>query len=403
MSVRGLFASYSSLVGDRQGNDFAGRILMNGYGGTAPMLALSSGMPKESVRNTEFSWVEDAHISGSTLATAGIASGVTALVVADANIWIPNSIILNQVTGEQMYITAISGNTCTIVRGFAGTLAAAITTSQALQLISTAFGEATEGAAAVTQVGESRTNYIQIFKRAFEVSNTAKAVEYQTGAKLAESKQNAMTYMMEDIERAFMFGRPSVSVISNKQVRTSGGIRYNIETYGGKVVSAADNSVAGRLNLDTINDFIRSIFDRNIKGFPNERLTFCGSAVLQLIQKMVADIGEYSITQNESAYGLKVTKLTTFNGDLTMLTHPMFVENPLWNRELWAMHPAGIKRKVLRDFSVIHQTSQYQNNALDSEKGHLLQEMGFEVKGVKTMGIISNIQTAGGIAALPTT
>lgn len=403
MAVRGIFSSHSSLVGDRRVNDFAGRILMNGFGGTAPMLALSSGMPKEPIKNTEFSWVEDDHISGNTTATTGYASNATTIVVADSNIWVPNSVILHEDSGEQMYVTGVTGNSITVVRGFAGTVPSAILEDDRLQLIATAFAEATVGAEAVTQVGESRTNYVQIFKQAWAVSNTAKAIEFQTGSKAAKNRADATMYMTESLERAFMFGRPSVSHVNGKQLRTSGGIQHAIETFGGHVVSANANSVAGRINLDVITSFMRTIFDRNIKGFPNERICFTGSAVLEIIQKLVLDVGEYTIKAEESMFGMEVVTLKTFSGTLKLMTHPMWVENDHWNRELWALHPAGIKRKILRDMEVIPFTGANQVDALDAETGHMRTELGFEVKGVKTMGMITNIQSAGGLAALPTT
>jgi hypothetical protein len=405
MTVRGIFASHSSIVGDRRTDDFAGRLLMNGFGGTAPMLALSSGMPKEAVRNTEFSWLEDDHISGATLATETVNSSATDVDVADSNIWIPNSILVVQETGEQIFVSAISGNNITISRGFAGTTPASITDGDTLQLISTAFAEGTKGAKPVTQLGESRTNYVQIFKQAWSITNTAKAIRFSTGSKAAHNRQMASMYLAEQLERAFMFGRPSVSVQTfegrNVQLRTSGGIQHAIETFGGHVVAANANSTAGRLNLPTIDAFMRHIFDRNIKGFPNERITYTGSYVLGIIQQLVQDIGEYQIKVQESVYGIKVTKLVTFSGELTLLTHPLWVESDFWGHEMWVLHPAGIKRKVLRDLQVFSIADDSQVEALDAEEGHLRTELGFEVKGVKTMGMITNIQTAGGVAALP--
>ena len=402
MAVRGIFTSYSSLVGDRQTNDFAGRLLMNGYGGMVPMLALSSGMGSDRVTNTEFSWVEDSWISGNATVTVGGNSAAVSLTVDDANIWIPNSILMNQTTGEHLFMTARTGNVITVVRGFQNTTPATVTNGDKLQLISTAFAEASGGADSVVQVGESRTNYVQIFKAKWSVSNTAKAVNYRTGNKVASSKAQATTQLSESIERAFMFGRPYAGVdpVSGKRLYTSGGIRYNIETYGGIVQAANANSVAGRLNLDLVTNFIRRIFDRNVKGFPNERLTFTGSYTLELLQKMVQDVGEYSISQGESVYGMNVTKLRTFAGELSLLTHPMFVENEAWGREIWVMHPAGIKRKILRGIEIV-EPGDNREDALDATEGHIRTELGFEVSGVKCMGLITNIQTAGGLAALP--
>lgn len=403
MAVRGIFASHSSLVGDRRTNDFGGQVLMNYLGGSAPMLALSSGMPKEPVRQVEFSWVEDSRITGNAKVSGAQSDSVTSFDVDDTNIWTPNMILLVESTGEQMFLSAITGNTITVTRGFAGTVPAAMLDQDRIQAISSAYPEASTGAEPVMQVGESRTNYVQIFKSAWAVSGTATAIDYQTGAKLAESKSQATSQLMDQVERGFMFGRPSVFTLGNRQVRTSGGIQHAISTYGGLVEAANDNATAGRLNLDTLNSFLRRIFERQVKGMPNERISYCGSAVQELIQRMVMDVGEYSITQGESVFGINVAELKTFNGSVKLMTHPMFVENDTWNHEFWVLHPGLIKRRVLRDLEVLAYKGNNQTDALDAETGHLRMEMGFEVKGTATMGMLTNIQTAGGVAALPTT
>lgn len=403
MAIRGLFASHSGIVGDRRRDDFASRILMNEFAGTAPMLAMSAGMPKDNIRNTEFSWVEDSHISGNAELTANHDNAVTAIAVDDTNLWIVGSIIINQSTGEHMLITAIAGTTVTVVRGFTNTTAAAGTTGDKVQMIGTAFAEGSDGAESVMQVGESRTNYVQIFKAAYGVTGTANAVEYQSGNKMAESKGQARTQLAEQIERSFMFGRPGVLSQGQKVLRLSAGIDYSIRQYGGLVESANDNATAGRLNIYTLQNFLRRVFDRSIKGQPNERISFTSSHVIELIQRMVMDLGEYSINVRETAFGIRVVELITPNGTIKMLTHPMFIENDAWALQLWVLHPAGIRRKILRDVMVVDQTQQNQANAKDIESGHLLTELGFEVKGVQTMGMITNIQTAGGVGALPTT
>ena len=85
------------------------------------------------------------------------------------------------------------------------------------------------------------------------------------------------------------------------------------------------------------------------------------------------------------------------------MTHPFFTESELLQRELWVMHPGLIRRKELRSLQILKYADQLQPNALDAKTGHLRIEMGFEVRGERTMGILSNINTAGGLGALPST
>lgn len=405
MSVRGIFASHASFVGDRQ-TDFEARLLMLHYAGMTPLTALSAGIPKDTLRNTSYSWREHDHESGNTVCPAGAAANATVFAVADSNIWIVGSIIMNQLTGEQMYITGISGNTVTVTRGFANTVPAVITAVAPLQLISTAFAEGSPGAQSVMTTGESRTAWVQIFKRAFGVTGTTEASNYRSGSKLAESRSEATMQMAEDMERAALFSRPFVTQVMTtegvQELRTTLGLEYAIRNYGGHVVIPAANSVAGRLNLDVLTDFVRRVFEKQIKNQPNERITFTGSFILSLIHQMVMDLKGYQYQVGENAWGMEITKLVTPHGTLKLATHPLFQENTAWSKELWVMHPGGMRRKELRPLRVVTQTIDNQPNALDATSGHLLLETGYEFKGMATMGILSGSQTAGGLAALPT-
>lgn len=397
MAIQGIFASHSGIVGDRVG-DLASRVLMTGYTGTAPLLALTAGMPKEEAVDSSYSWVEDSHISGNTTAAADKTSSETDLVVADSNIWTPNSIIMNQSTGEYMLVTAISGNTCTIIRGAFGTTAAAVTTNDIFQSIGTAFEEGGGKPSPVAQRGESRTNYVQIFKNGWSITGTAKKIKFKSGDQLAQNRSQALGFHVEDLERAFMFGRPFVTTLNNGQLRTTGGVKYYIETYGGLVQAAAYGGNAGEMALHGTGgliDFMRQIFDRNVKGLPNERITFTGSAVVALINEMVKKDSTYNIEMNETGYGVKVMTLSGFNGSLSLMTHPLFTENSIWGHELQVLHPGLIKKRVLRDTWEESFGAGKSNNAgVDAEEGFIAVEQGIEVKAVETMGIMTNIQTA---------
>lgn len=402
--IPGIFTSHSSWHGDRQG-DFQTRLLLTQKGGTIPLTALSAGIPKEGLVDTAYSWREHDRITGLTEAAVSALANATSITVKDRNIWLPSAVILNQDTGEQMYVTNVVDNVVTVVRGFAGTLAAAVDADAKLQYIATAFGEGTEGAEQIIETGDLYTSYAQIFKASWGVTGTAKAVAYRSGGKVAETKAQAMDQLTESLERAGMFGRPSRSIVTvgGKQVelRTTAGLQYAIETYGGQVVQAAGNSVAGRVNLKIVTDFIRDCFDYNVKGQPNERISFTGSGFISFINEMIMDLKGYRFEAGENSFGIKVMKLMTPFGDVSLSTHPMFNENPIWRNEFWLAHPGGMKRRELRGLEVAPHTYKSQTTGLDAEIGHMQTEMGYQFSGVKSMGILSGATTAGGLSALP--
>lgn len=396
MTVRGVFASHSSIVGDRQ-NTLSGRILKKGFAGTAPLLALSSGMPEEPVADTSWSWIEDSHISGNTKCTPGVASTVTTVIpVDDSNIWTKNSIVQVEATGEHLLVISVdSPIQVTVRRGFAGTTAANIPANGTLQKLGTAFAEGSGKPESVMQNGQSYTNYVQIFKDGWSITGTAKAVKYLTGSKLATSKEGAMYYHAESIERSFLWGRKAVTTLNSQELRLTNGLIPQIESYGGLVQSAAYGSVAGQMSMQGFQDFIMTLFRKQAKGLPNERIAFTGMSVLSLLQTMARKDTRYDLTVTDKEFGFNVTTLNFLGNKLNLLSHPLMTENAIWDHELYVFHPGLIKKRKLRDtwtqeFTIADNT----NNGIDADEGFVADEIGFELKGAELCGIMRNIQTA---------
>lgn len=394
MAVRGVFMSNQGIVGDRN-TQLSGRVLMNGYGGTAPMLALSAGMPETPISDTAWSWTEDQHISGNTTCPGGVNNSATSIPVADANLWVPQSVLLVESTGEHMLVTAVSGNTITVVRGIAGTTGTTIPAAARIQLLGTAFKEGGGKPTPITQLGETYTNLCQIFKNGWSLTGTAKAISYTQGSRLARNKQTCFQYHAEDIERSFIFGKRGQTIINNEEYRFSNGIVNQISTYGGLVVSAAYGGNAGNMSISGLQNFVRLIFDKVIKGMPNERIVFTSSAVLELIQNMVRLDSHFEITTETTSYGFSVMTLTFLGNTLKLMTHPMFVENATWAKTMLVLHPGLIEKKILRQTWTEEFTQAKANNAgVDAEEGYIGDEMGFHVAGARVMGYMTNISAA---------
>lgn len=396
MAVRGIFTSHAALAGERQ-DDLSARVLRFGYAGMAPMLALSAGMPTESTSQTSFGWIEDAHISGNQIVETGGNAAAVSIVVDDVGIWTTNTILMNQNTGEHMLVTSLNadGKTVGLLRGLSGTTAATISTGHKIQSIGTAFAEGSGKPMSVAQQGEERTNYTQIFKNGWSITGTAKKIRYLTGSKMAQNKELCFAYHAEDMERAFLWGRKGTRLIDGKRFSTSHGILAQIEGYGGIVESATDGVTAGNYSMKLLQGFFRRLFDYNAKGMPNERIAFCGSQFLELIQHMVTIDTTYQIKHDESAYGIRVMTIHGINGTIKFVTHPMMVENSVWQSELYVLHPGLIRKRKFRDtWTEEFSPEKQNNNGIDATEGYIADDLGFEVKGAKTMGILRNVQKA---------
>ncbi|HMD81653.1 MAG TPA: DUF5309 family protein, partial [Anaerolineales bacterium] len=275
LAVKGVFASDSGIVGDPKG-DFATALLQEVPTGNAPFFALSSGMKSTPAIDTVVHWFEESHLSGrTTLAESGFDDSETDMTVADASFLVAGAILLVETTGEQVLVTGVSGSVLTIVRGFAGTSASAATSGDGIQKIGTAQAEASEKPTAVMNVGDPIFNFTQIFRNTWNVSGTTAAVQYYTGNKVAKSKRDASLFHAEDIERSLWFGRRSNGTVGGMPFRTMNGLDAMITTN----VDGAGSTT----NWQELEDFLRAIFEKNIKGEPNERIAFCGNQALSVI------------------------------------------------------------------------------------------------------------------------
>jgi hypothetical protein len=389
--IQGIFTSNQGIVGERVG-DFASAILMTMPTGRSPLLGLTSGMGKESAQDTTFTWFEDSHEPGRQEVVSGALT--TTVVVADGSFYTPNTILEVQDTGEHMFISAAAGNSLTVVRGFAGTTITTLAGGEFVQKIGNAFEEASAIPIAVTQQGAPRFNFTQIFRDAWAISGSAKAVKYITGSKLAHNKQMCASYHAESIEKSFIWGRKTLTTLNGRQFRATDGILTQVESFGGWVVSA-NTGGAGNLSRADLEDWIQDVFTYNVMGQPNERIAFAGNKALAEINKMAWLDGSYTFESNATQLGIKVTELVTPFGTLKLMTHALMTENPVWSHEIYALHPGAIKKRVLREtYPETLNGSASGTNGRDADEGVITSEMGIQVGAAKTMGIMRNIQTA---------
>jgi hypothetical protein len=390
--IQGIFASNQGIVGDRVG-DFSSAILQIDPTGTALVLAMTSGMPKEGAQDTIFHWFEDSHQAGrSTTASGGT---TTTVVVGDGSQYVPNQILLVEETGELIMPTAIAGNSLTVIRGLGGTTVTSIDNTMHVQSVGNAHEEGSAMPTAITQQGAPRFNFTQIFRNSWAITGTAKAVKFNTGSRVAKNKKDCALYHAEDIERAIIFGRKHVTTINGKPFRMTDGIQAQIRQYGGLVEAVTDGTTAGNYSWLLFDDYLRRLFSKNIKGQPNERLAIGGNLWLAALTQMARLDGNYQVFQGESVLGMKVTSITNAFGTLKLLSHPLFNENPTWNKDLMLIHPGGMKKRVLRDtFEDNFDANGNHIAGIDADEGVMTTEMGIQLGGASTCGLLTGLKKA---------
>jgi len=387
MAVKGVFASDQGIQGDRKG-DFASALLRIDPTGSAPLFALSSGMESADAADTVVTWFEENHISGRINITNNAGTG-TSIIVDDVSHVVAGQVFLIEASGEYVFVTAITGSTLTVTRGFAGTTATAVdgsSTVKPMQRIATAHEEGSARPVAVANLGFPRFNYMQIFRNVWDVTGTAANVEFHTGNLVAKNRRDASLFHAEDIERASWFGRKSIGVKNNKPFRTMDGILTQITT--NVTTQGADTT------QEELNSHFQAIFERNIKGKPNERIAFCGNTVLTVINNIAHLDGVNNLSPGQTDFGFEITKWRTPFGNLSLMTHPLFNESPVWTKDLYTLHPGAIRFRWLRRTHHDQYDRDGTRAGSDSDFGVFTSELTVEYRAERTGGKFTGIDTA---------
>ena len=178
-----------------------------------------------------------------------------------------------------------------------------------------------EGASSPTGVSfdaSVASNYTQIFRTAFKVTETLRATNLRTGDKEDEMATKALKMHMQDIERAMFFGKLHESNGSTAQPRRfTGGLTTQIS-------NVIDRSTAsGVMNEDT---FDRQLIENVFAFGSKQKIMFCGAKVAGHLQKFGKD--RWSPETVQGSYGVNLTQYSTFAGDLMVHLHPQFRQVP---------------------------------------------------------------------------
>jgi len=387
MAVKGVFASDQNIQGTRKG-DFAGALLRVDPTGSAPLLALSSGMENIEAVDTVITWFEENHLAGRINVTNNAASGQT-LTVDDATQVVPGAIFLVETSGEYVFVLSISGNDLTVERGFANTTIVALDgsgTPEPIQKIGTAYEEGSAKPVAIANLGFPRFNYMQIFRNAWDATRTAKHVEFHTGNVVAKNQRDAAGFHAEDIEKSLWFNRKSIGVKNGQPFRTFDGVLTQITTNS--------TSEGANTKQKDLTDHLQAVFERNIRGKPNERIAFCGNTVVNVIGQIANLDGVTNITPGQTEFGLKVMKWITPFGDISLMTHPLFNESPVWTQNLYTLHPGAMRIRWLTRTFEDRNDKDGTRAGTDADFGVFTSELSVEYRAERTGGKYTGISTA---------
>jgi len=298
--------------------------------GNAPLNALLAMGSSEPTDDPEYKNFRDELPERTLTVNGAVASTSTAAITIDAaddnKFAVKGAIIVNSETSEVMHATAdTTGTTLAVTRNIGGT-SHQIADNAVLFIAGFAAAEGDTSPTAISFDASVVSNFTQIFRTAFQVSNTLQSTYLRTGDKLDEAMTKALKLHMSDIERAMFFGNKHEANGSTAQpTRFTGGLLNSLTnvvdittafaTYGG--------NGAGKMTEDGFDSLlINTVFKFGSK----QKIAFVGETVANHLQQYGKD--RWQPTAVEGAYGVNLTRYATFAGDLMVHLHPQFRQLP---------------------------------------------------------------------------
>jgi hypothetical protein len=272
---------------------------------------------------TKVEWFEDQYLPlwGVTDA-AGYTAAATTINVADGtrflagDLFIVPTAVTVSTAPECIRVTSVSTNALTVVRGWAGTTAAAIAAAATpVRILGPAFGEnAARGSARSTQLAPMYNN-MEIFRTPFQASRSAmQSAAY--GASMGEWNREVRKKGVEHkrfMNGAFLFGTKGSAVVAAETVRTCDGLNTIITS---NVVDGG-----GTLTEKAFDAFLAAAF---LDGSPMKYGVFC-SKIIQAIHYWAKN--KVQIKTETTSWGLALQTMVTPFGTLTLM-HDRVLEHP---------------------------------------------------------------------------
>jgi len=359
--------------------------------GNAPLNALLAMGSSEPTDDPEYKYFRDELPERKLTVNGAVASTSTGTITIDASddnkFAISGAIVVNSETGEVMHVTAdTTATTLTVTRNIGGTTHQ-IADNAELFIAGFAAQEGGNSPTAISFDATVASNYTQIFRTAFAVTNTMQSTYLRTGDKLDEAMTKALKLHMSDIERAMFFGVKHEANGSTAQpTRYTGGLLNSLTnvvdmttdyaSYGG--TSAGDMTEEGFDDL-----LITTIFKFGSK----QKIAFVGEGVANHLQQFGKD--RWQPTAMEGAYGVNLTRYNTFAGDLMVHLHPQFRQIPNMRNSMVIVDFPYLVYRYLegRDTQLLENR---QAVDADSVKHEYLTECGLELLQDKVHGYIKN-------------
>lgn len=385
---------------DERPEDFREMILWTNPNGTAPLFALSARMKKEACNDPSIHWWEETNSIGRAVVNGAItdATVTTVVVVAQADgvggaLQFQPGDLLQVEEDVTVYDTEIlevvsvaTDTSMTVIRGAAGSTAAAFATDIGLLRVGSNHEEGSGAPTVVTSNPTKFDNYTQIFKTPYSLTETARNSQFRTGDPLKNDQIRKSFIHSEKIEQALFWGMASeVTGGGGQPKRTMAGLR--------KLVTSNITVFAADPTMDTLIAALSPVFDYEAGAAGDQRIIYAGNGAINFLNKLVASDSSTRFNYDGiiKIYGQNLRQYTIPQGTFAIKSHPLMNVHPLYTYSMFVVNPSGLIYRPLKSRDTKIQKN-IQANDEDLKKDQWLTECTFEVHYERSFAYISGVK-----------
>jgi len=220
------------------------------------------GDPTRAATSTMHQWLEDSLLPNTdAIDDASFADPVTdtAFDVDNGDRFRVGDQVQAESSREVMFVTGVSGATVTVVRGYGGTTAEALSDNQPLRILGNAALEGDDAPDPRFTSRQRRSNYTQIFTAGVEVSGSQLAAQQAAVAdEMDYQKQERLRELIRDLENCVING---TSPAANPQ--GSDSIRRTMKGIAPFIQTNVEDAGGAALTEDFLNQTMRGIWDQS--------------------------------------------------------------------------------------------------------------------------------------------
>jgi hypothetical protein len=274
---------------------------------------MSLGSPT-SYDQPRFEFINDDRFPTEATPDADYDAVVTTIAVDESGVVVPKSVIHNTTTGENILVTAVSGTTLTVIRGYQGTTAAVITAAtDKFVLMTTVLPEGDDAGDGVAKIPNQDYNFISFFSET-----------------MANTDMQAVTNMLNETGKVSGQLADYIEKLTNQMDSTLRWSARNLDntTYAGKPIyntggfsSTVDTNIGlvGALTWQDFNDEMNSMFDQTESS--ERKVLMCGATLYDKINTVAWDhytAGD-SVPQFQTVLGDRMQTIQLSSGGMVDL------------------------------------------------------------------------------------